>query len=803
MTVAATAPRVGMLNLENAGLLVPALQSEPLPIRRIETAPCTQACPAGINVKAYVSMIAERRFADALEMVRRRCPLPGICGRVCDHPCEVKCTRGRFDEPIAIRALKRFVADLELSGEIKRPPLPPKAKARPQKIAIIGSGPAGITAAYDLALAGYPVTIFESEAEPGGMLRYGIVCYRLPREIIDTEFDMLCQAGVEIKTGTALGKDIELDGLLKDGYGSVLLAVGAQKGRALGIPGEEGCSQIEDALAFLRRVNEGDRTPVKGKVAVIGGGSTAIEAARTALRLGASSSEIVYRRYREEMPAGDLEIKDAEEEGVKLRFLVAPTRVIAKGGKMTGIECVKIGLGEPDASGRRGPIMIPGSEFAIAADRVLAAVSQDADLSFVPKNSELMKGRWLAIDDATAMTPRPGVFAAGDVVTGPATVIKAIDAGHKAAHSIRRFLEEGKPGIPTNGQRPSEYAEYELPDMPPVDANRVWPKMVWPRPGREFDEVESAFTHDQAVNEAKRCIRCGPCDACKVCAPSCRRRYIMLSAPKNGGAFTGPTAFIRASGNIAMGLTANEPTPGWLLPVIRPGALGEIDTSLGMEVGLLPGRVYVNEERCRGCGLCVEVCPFDALSLKNGSGQAKVAYLEPSLCRGCNLCTSVCPTDAVSAGALSPEWWKSRLEEIFGEVEPGELQAGPVVVLACERRYGSVDAICNQRGVRGSLIRFRCTGQINAGMLLDLCWRGAGGVLVAGCDPERCRFGTGAKMAKTEIERARSMLRSMGEDDGCIMCDWAKNAADDSLDAPLTRVIETARERGPVAARTK
>jgi len=803
MTLAATAPRVGMLNLENAGLLVPALQSEPLPIRRIDTAPCTLACPAGINVKAYVSMIAERRFADALEMIRRKCPLPGICGRVCDHPCEVQCTRGKFDEPIAIRALKRFVADLELSGEIKRPPLPKIADPRPQKIAIIGSGPAGITAAYDLTMAGYPVTIFESEPEPGGMLRYGIVCYRLPREIIDNEFNMLCEAGAEIKTGITVGKDIELDGLLKDGFSSVLLAVGAQKGRALGIPGEEDCSQIEDALAFLRRVNEGDRKPVKGKFVVIGGGSTAIEAARTALRLGASTSEIVYRRYREEMPAGDLEIKDAEEEGVKLRFLVAPTRVITEGGKMTGIECVKVGLGEPDASGRRGPIMIPGSEFVVEADHVLAAVSQVADLSFVPKGSDLMDGRWLSVDDATAMTPRPGYFAAGDVVTGPATVIKAIDAGHKAAKSIRRFIEEGKAGFPTNGQRPTDYAEYELPDIPPVDATRVWPKMVWPKKGSEFGEVESAFTHDQAVNEAKRCIRCGPCDACKVCAPSCSRRYIMLAAPKNGGTFSGPTAFIRASGNVAMGLNTDTPTPGWLLPVIRPGVLGEIDTSLGMEVGLLPGRVFVNDARCRGCGLCVEACPFDALSLKNGKGEAKTASLEPSLCRGCNLCTSVCPTDALTAGALSTEWWKARLEETFGDPAASASQLGPVAVLACERRYGSVDAVCNEHGIRGSLIRFRCTGQIDAGMLLDLCWRGASGILIAGCDPERCRFGSGAEMANVQIERAKAMLRSMGQDDGCIVCDWAKGPADDALEAPLARVIETARERGATAPATK
>lgn len=795
MSVVATAPKTGTLSLEGAGLLVPTLQSETLPIKRIETAPCTQACPAGINVKAYVSMVAERRFADALEMVRRRCPLPGICGRVCDHPCETACTRGRFDEPVAIRALKRFVADME--EEFPKLDVPQQRKSS-ARVAVIGSGPAGLTAAFDLAMAGYPVTVFESEAQPGGMLRYGITSYRLPRDVLDAEINHLVQAGIDIQTGRRLGGDLELDGLLSDGYKAVLLAVGAQKGRSLRVPGEDECPEVEDALAFLRRVNDGDYTPVKGKAVVIGGGSTAVEAARTALRLGASSCEILYRRYREELLAGDLEIKDAESEGINFRFLVTPTRVVSEGGRLKGLECVKIGLGEPDASGRRGPIVIPGSEFLVETDRVLAAVGQEADLSFVPPKSELLEGRWLAINPNTLMAPRAGVFAAGDVVTGPATLIKAIDAGHKAAESIRHYIEDGKPGFeeePPHLRRP---AEYELPDLPPVEAKRLWPATVPPKPGREFEEVEQVFTAEQAVEEAKRCLRCGPCDACRVCAPSCRRRYVMLSTPKEDGAPSGPTAFVRVPGNVAMGLSADEPTSGWLLPVIRPGALGEVDTSIGMPIDLLPGRVYVNEARCRGCGQCVDVCPFDALSLSNGRNREPKARLEPALCRGCNLCTAVCPTDAIIAGALSSDWWESRLRDIFETTSSAKAAKPPYVVLACERRAGVIEPMLGERGARTEVIRFRCTGQIDAGMLLELYRRGAGRILVAGCQSERCRFGSGAELAAEQVERARSTLRSLGGDADRITCDWSKSLADDSLEQPLKSITESTRKRsGP------
>jgi heterodisulfide reductase subunit A len=413
-----------------------------------ETPICVETCPAHVDVRTYVGLIADGKYAEAVDVVRRTNPLPAICGRVCNHPCESACNRGRQDEPIAIDALKRFASDFELDlrkrGKI---PLPkPTMKKPDSKVAVIGSGPAGLTVAYDLALKGRECTIFEAAPVPGGMLWLGIPEYRLPRDIINSDIEYITALGVELKLNSPIDKNHTIDDLFKQGFKAVFFGVGAHKGLKLGVPGEEELQGVLDCVVFLRRVNLGDTAKPGKKVIVIGGGNSAIDSARTALRVGADEVSILYRRSRREMPANPWEIEEAEREGVKIHYLAAPVKMIGENGKVARMLCTKMKLGKLDASGRRSPIPMEGSEFEIETDCVVPAISQEPDLAFLHEGHGLKISKWqsFVVNERTMATNRPGVFAAGDCVTGPATVIQAIAAAHAAADSMEKYLEEKK-----------------------------------------------------------------------------------------------------------------------------------------------------------------------------------------------------------------------------------------------------------------------------------------------------------------------------------------------------------------------
>jgi NADPH-dependent glutamate synthase beta subunit-like oxidoreductase len=401
---------------------------------------CQATCPANLNIRSYAALIADGKYAESLAVIRQRLPFALSIGRVCPHPCEDACNRGYVDEPIAICALKRFVADYEMHNDID-PPVEVPEQFHSEKVAIIGGGPAGLSCAYFLAKAGYNSVVFESMPEPGGMFRYGIPEYRLPTETLMREINWILAHGAELRCNTRIGKDISFEELQRD-YAAVFIGVGAWTGMTLRIPGED-MEGVIDGVRFLRDANMGKKIDMEGRVIIIGGGNVAMDAARVSWREGFDEVHVVYRRTRKEMPASPWEIDAAEHEGIKFQFLVAPVEVIGKNGRMSGLKCLKMELGEPDASGRRRPVPIEGSEFVIEAENLIAAIGQRPDIKFIPEDSELEITRWntFAVDQETFQTNVPGIFSAGDVETGPDIAIRACANGRKAALGIARYIE--------------------------------------------------------------------------------------------------------------------------------------------------------------------------------------------------------------------------------------------------------------------------------------------------------------------------------------------------------------------------
>ncbi len=400
------------------------------------TSPCQHACPLGIDIPGYIELITQERFEEALALIEEKNPFPAICGRVCHHPCEAKCRRGEIDEPVAINALKRFVSDYVPKKKRRTPP----PSVRREEVAIIGSGPAGLTAAYYLARWGYGVTVFEALPWAGGMLRVGIPDYRLPKKILEEEIlATVKNLGVEIRTNVCVGEDLPFEEIFPSGYRAVFIATGSHKSRKLGIPGEN-LKGVFSGLEFLREVNLGERLDLGEKTVVVGGGNAAVDAARSVLRMGLKEAIVLYRRGREEMPAIESEVEAAEKEGIEINYLAAPVRILNRDGQVCGLECIRMRLGEYDSSGRRRPLPIESSEFIVEADSIISAVGQSADLSFLPSSLRTNNGGNLSVDPHTLATEQPGIFAGGDVITGPATVVEAIAAGRRAAISIIRYL---------------------------------------------------------------------------------------------------------------------------------------------------------------------------------------------------------------------------------------------------------------------------------------------------------------------------------------------------------------------------
>jgi len=479
--------------------------------KEIISSPCHYICPIGQEASTYIALIAQKKFEEAYQVIRRDNPLPSVCGRVCSRACEGVCKAGEIGDPIAIRALKRYVMDWAKEKGLDVPVKFPVTKS--QKVAIVGAGPAGLSAGFILAGKGYPVKIFEALPVPGGMLAVTIPSHRLPKNLLQDDIDFIIKSGVTVRTNAALGKDFTLDDLFGQGFKAVFLATGAHKPIEIGVPGEESEGVLQ-ALEYLKDVHLSRPPELGARVVIIGGGNSAVDASRVALRdKNVKKVTILYRRTKKEMPAYSEEVEAALEEGVRIEFLAAPARVRTKDGRVTGVECLRMKLGEKDASGRAKPVPIPGSEFMVPADTLVLALSERAYTPYLKDSDGLiLSPEWGTIiaDRATMATTRPGVFAGGDVVTGPSSVVEAIAAGKTAAQSIEDYLEGRPLARARQLTRPSRYVEpVTLKEEEIEQAKR--PKMPHLAPGRRktlHDEVELGFTRDVAVREARRCLRC-------------------------------------------------------------------------------------------------------------------------------------------------------------------------------------------------------------------------------------------------------------------------------------------------------
>jgi len=473
-----------------------------------ETSPCKVECPAHIDVQGYVNLAAKGKFREALKLIKLASPFPSICGRVCHHPCESGCNRQQIDAPVTIRSVERFLADVDLKSKKRYVPEPKGRKK--EKIAVIGSGPAGLSCAFYLAREGYKVTIFEKAKRLGGMLTLGIPAYRLPREIVAAEIRLIRRMGVTIKTGVEVGKEVTVAQLRKKGFKAFFVGIGTQECLRLGVEGED-LKGVYGGLDYLRSVNLGKRVSLGKRVAVIGGGNTAMDAVRSARRLGSKDVFILYRRTVEEMPSRPEEIEECREEGIPIHELAQPLRVIGENGKVKAIECIKMKLGGLDETGRRKPEPVAGSEFTMDVDAVITALGQEADWGCLTPECSCTLTGWgtMQVDPLTLQSDDPDIFSGGDAVRGPQSVIEAIADGREAAVSIHRHVQGqdlrlGRERVlnPIANPQKEKYNP-----LARAQLSRLAPRQRV----KNFNEVQKGFTKSVAVQQAERCLSCGSC----------------------------------------------------------------------------------------------------------------------------------------------------------------------------------------------------------------------------------------------------------------------------------------------------
>ena len=522
------------------------------PVYVDHTPPCNFKCPAGNDVVGFLRLTSEGRYKDAWELIRQTSPFPGVCGRVCPHPCESECNRLYLGGTLKIHAVERFLADRNRDKN----PYAVSIKYPSKKVAVIGSGPAGLSCAWQLNRAGFPVTVFEKNSRAGGMLRLGIPDFRLPKDILSGEIYDIKRAGTAIITGVGIGKDLEFSELQKQ-FAAIFIAVGFHKSYNLGIEGENH-ADIIPGTSFLKEISSGGDPQIKKKVVVVGGGNTAVDTARSALRLG-SEVTVIYRRTREEMPAIAEETDELLEEGIPLEFLTAPVKIHTEGENITGVECLKMKLGDPDSSGRRRPVPVEGSNFTIEADQIFTAIGETADLSFIDNNVKIEK--WGVPIDEFGRTNVPGVFAGGDAATGEGTVSHAIGSGRKTALAISAYLKdetitEAELNPPSLQNVNPQVVTFEQLNVDYFDSqDPIVVKGSSPDNRKQnFEEIHGTISEKQALYESQRCMSCGFCPECDNCLIFC------------------PDAAVQFNDN--------------------------------------PGNKYlIDMKHCKGCGLCVAECP--------------------------------------------------------------------------------------------------------------------------------------------------------------------------------------------------